>query len=258
MTAQTDANSTIQSDCEPSNHHLPARPASEVQIADMFNRIAPRYDFLNSLLSLGQDRRWRNRLVSLVPYKPAGALLDVATGTGDVLFAALMKRREYTTFTGIDISQEMLSLADQKAVDKKVTSIVKFTRMSAEKIELPDSSQDCVTISFGLRNVVNKDKALVEFARLLKPRGTLLIMEFFTPKSSMMARLFDFYFHRILPVIGGLFSDRAAYTYLPKSVNAFHTPDELRGALYRAGFVVNQEISYLFGGCKIIQARRLS
>ncbi len=250
------------------NHHLhsanndpqalPARPTDESQIAAMFDRVAPRYDFLNALLSMKQDRRWRNHLVSLIPYKPSGAFLDVATGTGDVLFAAMTRRREYTNFTGIDISGEMLALAKTKASDRQVGSMVDFSQMSAEKLELPDGSFDCVTISFGLRNVVDKDAALNEFRRVLKSKGTLLIMEFFTPRSTVMAKIFDFYFRNILPVIGGLFSDRAAYTYLPRSVHAFYSPDQLRGALYRAGFLVNQEVTFLFGGCKIIQARRLA
>lgn len=252
------SNSTLDKACTLTGQELPARPANEGQIADMFNRIAPRYDILNAVLSLRQDHRWRTRMVSLIPYKPAGSILDVATGTGDVIFSALTKRREYTGFTGIDISREMLALANQKAEAKQVSSLVRFNQMSGEKIDLPDASQDCVTISFGLRNIVHKEQALAEFARVLKPRGTLLIMEFFTPRSSWMAWLFDFYFHHILPVIGGLFSDRAAYSYLPKSVGAFYSADELRGALYRAGLVVNQEVNYLSGGCKIIQARRLS
>lgn len=255
---QIDANPTVENTGPLHLRDLPSRPVSETQIADMFNRIAPRYDLLNGLLSLRQDHRWRQRLVSLIPYKPGGALLDVATGTGDVLFSALTKRREYTGFTGIDISRDMLVLAERKASTRQVTSLTRFESMSAEQIGLPDNSQDCVTISFGLRNVVNKDEALAEFQRVLKPRGTLLIMEFFTPESSLMARLFDFYFHKILPVVGGLISDRAAYTYLPKSVSAFYSADELRGALYRSGFIVNQEVSFLFGGCKIIQARCLS
>ncbi|NDE15414.1 bifunctional demethylmenaquinone methyltransferase/2-methoxy-6-polyprenyl-1,4-benzoquinol methylase UbiE [bacterium] len=237
---------------------LPARPSNEGQIAAMFDRIAPRYDFLNSLLSLRQDHRWRNRMVSLIPYKPAGSLLDVATGTGDVIFAAMSRRKEYTTFTGADISAEMLALAGGKARERQAGNVVEFRQMSAEKLEIADASCDCVTISFGLRNVVDKEAALGEFARVLRPKGTLIIMEFFTPRSNLMAKLFDFYFHNVLPVIGGMFSDKAAYAYLPRSVSAFYSPDQLRGALYRAGFLVNQEVSFLFGGCKIIQAKRLA
>ena len=236
---------------------LPARPADEGQIAAMFDRVAPRYDFLNALLSLKQDHRWRNHLASLVPYKPAGALLDVATGTGDVVFTAMSRRTEYTNFTGVDISGEMLTLAGAKAGERNLDAKVNFSQMSAEKLDFPDGSFDCVTISFGLRNVVDKETALKEFSRVLKPKGTLLIMEFFKPRSNLMAKAFDLYFHHILPLIAGLFSDRAAYTYLPRSVQAFYNPNQLRGALYRSGFLVNQEISFLFGGCKIIQARRL-
>lgn len=239
------------------DNHL-SRPTDEGQIAAMFDRVAPRYDFLNALLSLKQDRRWRGILVALIPFKPAGSLLDVATGTGDVVFAAMTQRKEYAGFTGVDISEKMLALAGLKSHEQKLANMVQFRQMSAEKLELPDGSFDCVTISFGLRNVVDKEAALKEFSRVLKPKGTLLIMEFFTPRSSVMAKIFDFYFRNILPVIGGLFSDREAYTYLPRSVSGFYSPDQLRGALYRAGFLVNQEVSFLFGACKIIQARRLA
>lgn len=233
------------------------RPVDTRQIADMFDRVAPKYDFLNALLSLRQDQRWRNRLVAMIPYKPAGSLLDVATGTGDVLFTALAKRKEYTNFTGVDISREMLALAEVKSTQRQFSNLCHFRPMSAEQLEFADATFDCVTISFGIRNVVDKEKAFNEFSRVLKPKGTLLIMEFFTPRSSIIAKAFSVYFHHILPVIGGLFSDRSAYTYLPRSVASFYSPDQLRGALYRAGFLVNQEVSLLFGGCRIIQAKKI-
>jgi len=240
-----------------SHAQLPARAENQNQIESMFDRVAPKYDFLNALLSFRQDQRWRNRLAALIPYKPAGALLDVATGTGDVLMTALVRRKEYTRFSGVDISNEMLALAKAKSSQRQFSNLCDFHQMSAEKLNFADATFDCITISFGLRNVVDREKALQEFSRVLKPKGTLLIMEFFTPRSHMVAKGFEFYFHKILPLIGGIFSDRSAYTYLPRSVAAFYSTDQLRGALYRSGFLVNQEMSFLFGGCKIIQARKL-
>jgi demethylmenaquinone methyltransferase/2-methoxy-6-polyprenyl-1,4-benzoquinol methylase len=254
MTSKTSA--TIEQDVK--IHASPTdRPVDARQIAAMFDRVAPKYDFLNALLSLRQDQRWRNRLVSLIPYKPAGSLLDVATGTGDVLFTALANRTEYKSFTGVDISGEMLTLAEAKSKQRPASDLCRFQTMSAERLEFADGTFDCVTISFGIRNVVDKEKALSEFCRVLKPSGTLIIMEFFTPRSSLVAKAFSIYFHHILPVIGGIFSDRSAYTYLPRSVATFYSPDQLRGALYRAGFLVNHEVPLLLGGCRIIQAKKI-
>lgn len=250
-------NDTVTLADHTSHAQLPARAVDQEQIASMFDRVAPKYDFLNALLSFRQDQHWRNRLVALVPYKPAGALLDVATGTADVLLTALVKRKEYTRFTGVDISHEMLALARAKTSQRQFNNLCDFHQMSAEKLNFPDATFDCLTISFGLRNVVDREKAMQEFSRILKPRGTLLIMEFFTPTSHVVAKAFEFYFNKILPVIGGIFSDRNAYTYLPRSVAAFYSTDQLRGALYRAGLLVDQEVSFLFGGCKIIQARKI-
>lgn len=230
------------------------RPESAQAIAAMFDRVAPKYDFLNALLSAQQDRRWRRKMVQRLPHRPGGVLLDVATGTGDVLVAAAAAHPEYETFVGVDISPGMLSLAGPKA--KAAGLNAEFRVMSATELAFADASVDAITISFGLRNVVDKDQALAEFKRVLKPGGKLLILEFFTPKTGLLGRLFQFYFHAVLPRIGALFSDRDAYTYLPRSVGSFWSREELRAKLYGMGFVVDDEDSFLFGGCRLIGARK--
>jgi len=234
------------------------QPESEASIARMFDRVAPRYDFLNRLLSLSQDQRWRRHLVNHVPLRPEGALLDVATGTGDVLLAAMKSRPDYSRFVGVDISPQMLGLAKKKhlaeAAIRSDKRLVDFQTMSAESLAFPDESFDCVTISFGLRNVVDKPKALSEFHRVLRPGGVLLILEFFSPEHSKMAQAFQNYFHKILPTIGGLFSDRAAYEYLPASVEGFYKTEELRSLLDRMGLPVEDEESFLFGSVKLLMA----
>lgn len=233
-----------------------ARPASEAQIAAMFDRVAGRYDFLNGLLSALQDRRWRKTLANLVPSRPGGTLVDMATGTGDVLIACAQAHPEYSHFIGGDISEEMLRLAEPKAarmlplVQKKIS----FKQTSATAIDLPDQCADTVTISFGLRNVVDKPKAIEEFHRILKPGGTLLVMEFFEPTNSFISRLFQFYFHHILPRIGGLFSDRDAYTYLPQSVGSFYREEELLTAFNRQNLKPGRVVRFLFGSCRIVEA----
>jgi demethylmenaquinone methyltransferase/2-methoxy-6-polyprenyl-1,4-benzoquinol methylase len=233
------------------------RPEDENTIAAMFDRIAKRYDFLNRLLSARQDVRWRRKLVSMIPTRHGGAYLDVATGTGDVLIEAMKAHPEYATFTGGDISKGMLNLADKKANAIGLTKNLSWTVMSAEKLNFTDDSLDCISISFGLRNVVNKEKALCEFARTLKQNGVLLILEFFTPSSGPFAKLFQFYFHKILPQIGRLVSEKEAYTYLPKSVASFYSPAELRGSLTTKGFAVEKEINFLFGACRLVKSRKL-
>lgn len=231
------------------------RPESEARIAAMFDRIAPRYDLLNRLLSARQDQRWRRRLVGMVPYRPGGRYLDVATGTGDVLTAVAAARPEYGTLLGVDISAKMLDIAARKAA--ALGDRVGFRAMSAEALRLPDAGFDCLSIAFGLRNVVRRDAALREFHRVLAPGGTLLILEFFLPRRGALALLFQLYFHHILPRIGALLSDREAYRYLPQSVGSFYEPEALRERLYETGFTVEETVNFLFGACRLVRAVKL-
>lgn len=233
-------------------------PQSEAHIAAMFDRVAPRYDLLNRLLSARQDQRWRRRLTKMIPFRPEGRYLDVATGTGDVLVAAARTHAEYGAFVGVDISAEMLVRAEEKARQHGIKGKTEFRRLSAENLApLPSESFDCLSISFGLRNVVRREEALKEFHRVLAPGGVMLILEFFLPKKGLLARLFQFYFHGILPFIGGLISDKAAYKYLPESVGSFYEAAALREVLYGIGFKVDQEESFLFGSCRLVRAVKL-
>ncbi len=233
------------------------QPESEAKIAAMFDRIAPRYDLLNRLLSAHQDQRWRKALVKMIPYRPGGRYLDMATGTGDVLLAAAKAHPEYAAFLGGDISGEMLAIAGDKAKHARTRDRLQpleFKVMSAEQISLPDNSIDCLSIAFGLRNVVNRELAIQQFARVLRPGGALLILEFFLPQTGLLGRLFQFYFHSILPTIGGLISDRDAYRYLPESVGSFYTPEALRSVIYKSGLTVSDEVNFLFGAARIVKA----
>jgi len=229
-------------------------PRNEAKIATMFNSIAPKYDFLNALLSMKQDHRWRKAMIRMAPFRPNGKLLDVATGTGDVLIEAMKQKEEYSEFYGADISSEMLAIAKSKLAALPKTENTTLSLMTAEKLTLPSNTFDCLTISFGLRNVINKDIALDEFKRVLKPNGALIILEFFIPKKGPLSRLFQFYFHQILPVIGGMFSNKAAYKYLPESVGSFYEYEELRTVLYQKGFTISDTKKFLFGSCRILKA----
>ena len=220
----------------------------------MFDRIAPRYDFLNRLLSMRQDQRWRKHLIKRIPVQNGGYFLDVATGTGDVLIQAIQSRPEYTQFTGVDISAAMLEHARQKLA--KDQSHITLKKMSACHLEIKSDSVDCITISFGLRNVSDKPQALREFYRCLKPGGRLLILEFFKAPQSIRQQFFNFYFNHILPVIGGIFSDRTAYKYLPQSVGDFYSVPQIQSFAKEVGFTPGYTRTFLFGVCSLVELNR--
>jgi len=229
------------------------KPESEAKIADMFNRIAGRYDLLNRLLSCRQDRRWRRAMVAMIPRQPHLKLLDVATGTSDVMIEAHRQLGDSAELYGSDISSEMLSLGRKKLDERKIENS-KLSLMSAEKLGFEDKSFHVLTISFGLRNVVNKDKALAEFSRVLKPNGRLYILEFFVPERGLLAQLFQVYFHKVLPLIGGLISDKSAYAYLPKSVASSYSIATLTDVMANKGLKLGTVKNYIFGSCKIVEA----
>ena len=232
-------------------------PQSEAKIAAMFDRVAPRYDLLNRLLSARQDQRWRRALVQRLPYVPGGRFLDVATGTGDVLLAVGRAHTEYRALVGVDISRQMLQLAATKAHGAALAATPEFRPMSAESLDLPSDHFDALSIAFGLRNVVHREQALLEFRRVLRPGGVLLILEFFKPKAGLLAWLFQVYFHTILPWIGGLISDGDAYRYLPQSVGSFYSVDGFREALETSGFAISESKSFLFGACRLVKATKV-
>ncbi len=196
------------------------------QIRQMFGAIAPRYDFLNHLLSFGIDKRWRKTAVRLVKAPEGGRILDVATGTGDLALELARSTPASLKITGADFSAEMVSLGEQKAAASQYASRLDFKVAPCEDLPFPAGTFDSVTIAFGIRNVVDRRLGLAEMWRVLKPGGRMVILEFSTPRSMLFRAFYHFYFHRILPVIGGLFSTYNAYKYLPESVFEFPSSEE--------------------------------
>lgn len=209
----------------------------------MFATIATRYDFLNHLLSGNVDRRWRRLLAKRVAGRlaPGSVILDVACGTGDLsleLFETTKIRVVGTDFCG-----PMLDIAAAK-----VPNEIKLVESDALSLPFREGSFDLTTIAFGLRNLSSVDDGLVELHRILKPGGWVAVLEFSQPSNAMLRHLFGFYFHRVLPLMGGLISgSRSAYTYLPKSVQRFPDQNELAARMSKAGFT---EVGYenLTGG----------
>jgi len=233
---------------------LPPLAASEAApetraraIRDMFCEIAPRYDFLNHLLSLGIDRGWRRTLVrmALRPGMPGMKdLLDVACGTGDVCLA-LRGKAPGARIVGLDFSPGMLELARKKNL--KAGAGLELIEGSAEELPFAEGEFDLVTIAFGIRNVVDRKKALREFFRVLKPGGRVAVLEFSRPRVVWLRALYDFYFFRILPRVGGLLAKKEAYLYLPDSVSRFPEPEEFNDWLNEAGFTACRWHSLTFG-----------
>ncbi len=187
-----------------------------------FNLIARRYDFLNRVLSLGIDKYWRSYVVSNLPKSSNLHILDVATGTGDLALAMARGNQNVVSVTGVDIADNMMSIGREKIDQLGFSAMIDLQHGNAEHLHFPDASFDAVSISFGLRNVRDKLKALSEMKRVLKPGGRLLILEFSLPQNRFIRSLYLFYFRHILPWLGGLISGNyQAYRYLNKSVEQF-------------------------------------
>jgi len=238
---------------------------ASARVREMFTHIAPRYDFLNRLLSLSIDRIWRRRTAARfaeILRRPDARVLDVCCGTGDLAFALDRVRARATgaagrgsPIAGTDFVEPMLTRAREKAgaSGRSVT----FAAADALCLPFGDASFDLVTTAFGFRNLANYEEGLREFARVLKPGGELGILEFSEPPSGPMAGLFRFYFQRILPRIGGAISGNAeAYKYLPGSVAKFPSPRELSALMERTGFTDVRIASWNFGSVILHSARR--
>ena len=228
------------------------------KVTSLFDRVAPRYDLLNNLLSCGIHKLWRRKLISWIPdshQAPSRTLLDVATGTGDVALQARKTLKGYSQIHGVDLSSNMLALAQKKAHKKNLSNI---TFECADGRDLPFAAESfhCLTISFGLRNIQGIELALQEFHRVLKSGGTLLILEFFSPPKSLRSLIFQGYFRYVAPLIAGLFSKTQDYTYLPKSVEKFHTTTQLKELAENIGFSFEKDHSFLLGSCQLLKFRK--
>jgi demethylmenaquinone methyltransferase/2-methoxy-6-polyprenyl-1,4-benzoquinol methylase len=206
------------------------------RIREMFSDIAPRYDFLNRLLSFGVDRRWRRIAVERVTWSSGGRVLDVATGTGDVALEIARQTPASVSIVGIDFSDGMVALGREKVANSPYAGRITLEIAPCEAIPFPDGTFDSVTIAFGIRNVVDRKRGLAEMHRILKPGGRAVILEFSTPRSRLFKAIYYFYFLRVLPVIGGLFSRFSAYKYLPDSVLEFPSQEEFKGLMEEVGF----------------------
>jgi demethylmenaquinone methyltransferase/2-methoxy-6-polyprenyl-1,4-benzoquinol methylase len=202
----------------------------------MFDRIAPRYDLLNRLLSIGIDLSWRRRAVSLAHLSENGRALDVGTGTGDFALALLARSPRSATVTGIDLSAGMLEVAARRAAKARAGGRYERLIASVESLPFADGTFDVAVAGFVIRNVGDIPGGLREMRRVLRPGGRALILDLHMPRNPLVRRLYrgySFISPRLATALGG---DPAAYRYLPRSIEAFYDPESLAGLLGDAGF----------------------
>jgi len=203
----------------------------------IFDRIYKKYDLLNHLLSCGFDFRWRKKLSTLKGDQKNSALLDLATGTGDVLFSLIKHSDDFNRILGVDMSYNMLDFAARKSVRKKIDKRVDFILGDANSIPVRTSSFDIMTMAFGIRNISEPVNALKEIFRVLTPGGRVLILEFSLPDNKILKKLHLFYLRYFLPIIGKIVSgDIEAYRYLNKTIETFPYGEKFIKLMEDSGF----------------------
>jgi demethylmenaquinone methyltransferase/2-methoxy-6-polyprenyl-1,4-benzoquinol methylase len=215
-------------------HPTPGAP-EKAAVRSMFDRIAPRYDLLNRLLSAGTDGRWRRAAVDRLELPASAHVLDLCTGTADLLLEAV-RRDPARRGLGLDLSREMLVRGARKLARRGAAGRASLVQADAERLPLRAACFDGALVAFGIRNIGDPERALRELARVLRPGGRLVVLEFSMPRGAFGA-FYRWYFRHVLPRLGGLVSgDPGAYVYLPDSVSRFPSPDAFAGLMEHAGF----------------------
>ncbi len=225
--------------------------AKKQQVADMFDNISGTYDFLNHFMSLGIDILWRKKAIrSLKKHNPQ-LMLDVATGTGDFALESI-RQLNPAKIIGVDISAGMLEIAREKIAKKELEGQFEVQLGDSEGLQFEDGVFDAVTAAFGVRNFENLEKGLADICRVTRPGGRAVILEFSKPRVFPVKQLYNFYFHKITPFIGRVFSkDSRAYEYLPESVAQFPDGKEFTDILKKVGFSEAIARPQFFGVCTI-------
>jgi demethylmenaquinone methyltransferase/2-methoxy-6-polyprenyl-1,4-benzoquinol methylase len=214
-------------------------PVAEKQklVGEVFTSVARSYDLMNDLMSFGVHRLWKRHFVAVSGVRRGDRVLDLAGGTGDI--AALLKPvvgEDGEVVVG-DINAAMLGVGRDRLTDRGLVGGIRWAQMNAEALPFPDNSFDAITIAFGLRNVTDKDTALADMCRILKPGGRLLVLEFSRVKNETFSKLYDFHSFKILPRLGSLFAgDADSYQYLAESIRKHPDQETLKGMMQHAGF----------------------
>lgn len=211
--------------------------ARQTYVADLFARIAGRYDLMNSLMTGGMHHRWKRRTARIAAEGQSGTAIDIATGTGD-LALVLGQHHGISRAVGVDLLGEMIALAQEKKSRASAPERVSFLLGDALSLPFPDATFACATAGFSLRNMPDLPAAISEMARIIRPGGRMTTLELTPMPSGLKTSLFRLYFHRMVPFIGQIVAgDRTAYTYLPQSVDYFLDADRLAGLFRQVGLV---------------------
>ena len=230
--------------------------ARREEVRRMFASIVGRYDLLNRLLSLRRDVYWRRVAVALGQIPRGGDVLDLCAGTGDVALE-IVRQGSGARVIAVDNCEPMLVRGLHKARRANAADQIRFAVAPAEELPFADATFDRTFVAFGVRNIADRRRGLVEMARVLKPKGRAIILEFSTPSSPLFGSLYRFYSHRMLPWIGGLLSgNRAAYEYLPASVDGFPSPEGLQALMEDAGFIDVSVVHLTFRIVTVHQGRK--
>ncbi len=221
------------------------------RVREMFRQIAPRYDAMNHLLSLNIDRYWRWRAVKRLRFQSHVPVLDTCTGTGDLAIAIQRKAPETVDVVGSDFCHAMLEIGRNKVPDGRID----FVEADSQALPFPSSTFGCVTVAFGLRNVADTDQGIREMARVCRPGGQVLILEFSQPTFWGLRQIYGFYFRNVLPRIGQWFAknDKSAYQYLPESVGQFPDGQALVDRMTAAGLLNVRYTPMTFGVATIYE-----
>ena len=223
------------------------------KIREMFDGIAPDYDRLNHLMSFGVDRSWRRRaLKEIVTPDSPQRILDIACGTGDFSLAIARRMHPGSRITGLDLSEGMLAVMREKVAKAGLAERISCLQGDSEAMPWEDGAFDVATIAFGIRNFEHREAALKEILRVLCPGGRLVILELSVPENKFLRACYNLYFKHFVPWIGGLVSgDKAAYRYLPASVQAFPGRREWTETMARCGFTQVRHRAFTFGLCRM-------
>jgi demethylmenaquinone methyltransferase/2-methoxy-6-polyprenyl-1,4-benzoquinol methylase len=229
--------------------------AKTEQVAEMFDNIAHRYDFLNQVLSMGIHKGWRKKAVKLLREAQPKSILDIATGTGDFAIESLKLNPEKVI--GVDISEGMMKIGREKLLKLKLDSRIELRSGDSENLPFDVNSFDALTVGFGVRNFEHLEKGLENMLRVLKPGGTAVILEFSRPRAFPIRQIYSFYFKRVCPFIGKLFSrDNRAYTYLNESVNAFPDGTDFLEIMHKIGYSDCRQYPLTFGIATIYTGKK--